>query len=450
MNLIIEAILFTLINSIWQSGFLLMLYKLHFLFSTNNQPKSNQFKLRTLLFFQLILSVSTFCLYHYNVFFIAIPSSIQNWVYYSHYQIPFANLLFFIYLGAVFIKSFATIYNWYLFKKNTFKNLEKPPFEIRLFARLKSYELSIKKEVAIWYASNIHTPLTVGFLKPIILLPVAMANQLSIEETETLIVHELAHIANNDFVHNLFLVLLEHIYFFNPFLQIMINNIKFEREKICDLQVLNFEYDELTYAKALFKTASNQHLNIQLAAASNKKNELYKRMQFFTAVQKNIELSITQKISFLVTTSIFIGILGSLVFGTQQKDKSLTPNASISTRTITNPLNSNEKAITQYKAEGIVAGKTLSKRVHPIPKKSLHKVAPSEKRENQIIFPVIAVKNIEPITEKQLIVKEENYKTGIIKTSAYKFTFKDQQWNKELMWTIETPLNGKSLSNQEQ
>jgi hypothetical protein len=100
-------------------------------------------------------------------------------------------------------------------------------------------------------------PLTLGFFKPVILLPVAMANNLTLEQTEAILLHELAHIRRNDYLLNLGVAALELLFFFNPFSRLLINEVKREREHRCDDWVMQFRYDPHTYVSALLSLATH-------------------------------------------------------------------------------------------------------------------------------------------------------------------------------------------------
>ena len=62
---------------------------------------------------------------------------------------------------------------------------------------------------------EIDSPITFGWLTPIILLPVAICNQLSTDEIETILLHEIAHIIRNDYLANLIISLNQIILIFN-------------------------------------------------------------------------------------------------------------------------------------------------------------------------------------------------------------------------------------------
>ena len=73
------------------------------------------------------------------------------------------------------------------------------------------------KKLKIGFSTTIDTPISFGWIEPIILLPIALVNQLSVKEIESVILHEWAHILSNDYLINLITSLVQVILFFNPF-----------------------------------------------------------------------------------------------------------------------------------------------------------------------------------------------------------------------------------------
>jgi hypothetical protein len=110
-------------------------------------------------------------------------------------------------------------------------------------------------------------PVTLGFLKPVILLPVAMITHLTTRQVEAILVHELAHIRRKDYLINLLVTVTEMLFFFNPFARMLIGQLKKEREHCCDDLVLQFQYEPHTYVSALLSLA-RQHRQGQLAVAA--------------------------------------------------------------------------------------------------------------------------------------------------------------------------------------
>ncbi len=136
--------------------------------------------------------------------------------------------------------------------------LSKIDVDWRLFVQKVAEQLGIKRVVRIYLSSLVRSPLTIGFFKPIILVPLASINHLSSQQMEAVLLHELAHIKRMDYLVNILLSIVEAVMFFNPFMQLLSKNVKRERENCCDDWVLQYEYNAATYAKALLKLATNQ------------------------------------------------------------------------------------------------------------------------------------------------------------------------------------------------
>lgn len=182
------------------------------------------------------------------------------------------------------------------FGRNLFANhslqtgeLIKAPIDFRLFASQAALQLGIKKKIRVWITRNVDVPSVTGFMKPVILLPAAIINHLSIQQTEAILLHELAHIRRNDYLVNLFQSVVEMVLFFNPFVHLLIKELKKERENCCDDWVMTFQYDRHQYSNALLiLEEQRQHLSLQfaLAATNNKKNLLHRVKRLFTTSPK--------------------------------------------------------------------------------------------------------------------------------------------------------------------
>lgn len=169
----------------------------------------------------------------------------------------------------------------YFTKQIRTSGLQKANVELRLFVKRIAAELGIKKEVRIYLSNIVKSPLTVGFLKPLILVPVASINHLTTDQLEAVLLHELAHIKRADYLINILQSVIETVLFFNPFVQLLGKFIKHERENSCDDWVLQFQYNAAMYAEALLRIAYIQTSPASLAmnAGGNKKSELLPRVK---------------------------------------------------------------------------------------------------------------------------------------------------------------------------
>ncbi len=105
--------------------------------------------------------------------------------------------------------------------------------------------------VRIGLTDRIGGPLLIGHLKPILLFPVALVNQLTTEEAETVILHELAHLRRADHLFHLLQCLIEVVFYYHPAVHWIGARIREEREHCCDDLVLRYGPGQLPYARAL-------------------------------------------------------------------------------------------------------------------------------------------------------------------------------------------------------
>ena len=127
--------------------------------------------------------------------------------------------------------------------------------EFRVFVSSTARRMGIRAAVSLHGSSLVDVPVTLGFLRPVILLPVTMVTQLTPDQIEAILVHELAHIRRQDYLLNLLVTIMELLFFFNPFARGLIAQLKKEREHCCDEQVMEFRYDPQAYVTALLSLA---------------------------------------------------------------------------------------------------------------------------------------------------------------------------------------------------
>lgn len=161
----------------------------------------------------------------------------------------------------------------------------------RMFVQTVAARMNIKKKVQVWVSEFVSSPVTVGFLKPVILVPLAAINNLSPQQLEAVLLHELAHIKRADYLVNLLLNFIQAILYFNPFAKAFIKIVEREREKSCDEMVLQFQYNSYEYASALLALErSNQQEQFLTLGAVSKKDLLH-RVELIMGVQKKKAVS---------------------------------------------------------------------------------------------------------------------------------------------------------------
>lgn len=181
------------------------------------------------------------------------------------------------------------------------------------FVSAAAHRMGIRAHVNAHLSSLVQVPVTLGFLKPLILLPVAMVTQLTTAQIEAILVHELAHIRRKDYLLNLLTTLMELLFFFNPFTRLLIAQLKKEREHCCDDAVLEFRYDPHTYVSALLSLArQHQQANLALAAIGGGGEQLLLQRAKKILQQKRTDDRPGPRplIGLLLTTAVSVLLLG--------------------------------------------------------------------------------------------------------------------------------------------
>ncbi|MBZ9607474.1 M56 family metallopeptidase [Clostridium estertheticum] len=125
--------------------------------------------------------------------------------------------------------------------------------------------MNIKTEVELSYSQKISSPSLCGLIKPKILIPVRIADNIGDEEFKYIIMHELTHLKNKDIFINWAITLLSMIYWFNPIFLYAFHKMRQDCEISCDGQVLSYlgASENLQYGNTIIKV-------LELAGKSNR------------------------------------------------------------------------------------------------------------------------------------------------------------------------------------
>jgi beta-lactamase regulating signal transducer with metallopeptidase domain len=192
------------------------------------------------------------------------------------------------YLLLLSIPTYRLFYNWRRVQSLKKLGLQKADIRYKLFVKKIAAQLGIKKNVGIYFSEMVKSPLTIGYLKPLILLPLASVNNLTVQQVEAVLLHELSHIRRFDYLVNILISIVHTLLYFNPFTRLFIKVAQEERENCCDQMVLQFGYDKVGYASALLsleKTSIQSH-SLVLAAAG--KRNLLRRIEKIVGIEKKI------------------------------------------------------------------------------------------------------------------------------------------------------------------
>ncbi len=118
--------------------------------------------------------------------------------------------------------------------------------------------IRISRPVTLFESSLADAPLVIGYLRPIILMPVGLLAGLPVAQVEAILAHELAHIRRQDYLVNLIQTFVEGLLFYHPAVWWISHVIRAEREHCCDDLAVAVSGDAREYAAALTALEQNR------------------------------------------------------------------------------------------------------------------------------------------------------------------------------------------------
>lgn len=173
------------------------------------------------------------------------------------------------------------------------------------------HKLEINKKIKYIESKLVNVPIVLGYLKPLIIIPVGMLTSMPSNQIDAIIAHELAHIKRNDYIINVLQSLIETIFFFHPAVWYISNQIRNERENCCDDIALSVCEEKMIYAKALVSVQELKLGKLYSAVAfSGKKKHLLNRIKRMIMKPK-VKSNFTDKI---ITALIIVSAVVALSF----------------------------------------------------------------------------------------------------------------------------------------
>lgn len=111
--------------------------------------------------------------------------------------------------------------------------------------------MGVKQHVRIALSIRVDSPLVVGWLQPVILLPLSSVTGLDHQQLRMVLAHELAHLRRHDHLINVLQAIAETVLFFHPAVYRISKSLRQEREQCCDDLAVAIDGNRLAYARLL-------------------------------------------------------------------------------------------------------------------------------------------------------------------------------------------------------
>ena len=140
---------------------------------------------------------------------------------------------------------------WRVHQLKTVKVSQPDEIWIRKLTEL-SKKLKIKQKVLLLKSSLVDSPMIIGWIKPVILVPAGVFLQMDPRQLEMILAHELMHSRRLDYLINIGQHIIEIVFFYHPCVWWISNEVRREREFACDEAVVStLENAKIVYATAL-------------------------------------------------------------------------------------------------------------------------------------------------------------------------------------------------------
>lgn len=122
------------------------------------------------------------------------------------------------------------------------------------------------RRVRILFSTSVQIPITVGILKPLIILPEPLLHEADKEMLTSAIAHEMVHVARHDYLANLIYEFAYLPLWFHPATSLIRRRIRQTRELCCDERVASKLMAPEIYARSLVRLIGASPLTARLAA----------------------------------------------------------------------------------------------------------------------------------------------------------------------------------------
>ena len=229
----------------------------------------------------------------------------ENWAAYFTTHASLVVLVWCILFCARMVQLLASLA--YIQRVKHYKTALPPAYWNEQLALLTT-RLSLQKQVRLLESGIVKVPLVVGWLKPVILVPLGLLTSLPADEMEAILLHELAHIQRRDYLVNLLQNFVQAIFFFNPAVIWISALIREERENCCDDMAIAATNNRKQFVQALVAFQEYNLRNTRYAMTfPGKKHHLLNRV-------KRIVHNRNKTLNTMEKSLLSLGIAAAIVF----------------------------------------------------------------------------------------------------------------------------------------
>jgi beta-lactamase regulating signal transducer with metallopeptidase domain len=193
-------------------------------------------------------------------------------------------------------------------------------------ARVLARRMGCYAAVRVVDSAAVLAPMTIGVIRPVILIPAATLIRISPAHLEAIIAHELAHVRRLDALVNLLQALLEALLFYHPAVWWVSRVVRQEREYCCDDIAAEVCGDSMTYARALAELEALRSVSLRLGLSSQGGSLMKRIVRLVGERADRSQASLRSRMTGLMAVMTMVGIT-TAAFALAEAPRNQTPPA---------------------------------------------------------------------------------------------------------------------------
>jgi len=252
-------------------------------------------------------------------------------------------------------------------------------------------------EAPFLVSTRLSTPLTFGWLRPAVLLPVSF-RELSVDQQEGVACHELLHVRRRDWPLTLIEELVRAVVWFHPAVWLILPRISLSRERVVDAETVRLTGKRRQYLEALWRViCSGRQAATAAALPLLGRRDLLDRVVWLQKENTMSKSRIAFTILVLTITVPAVGVFGANVFRTDAGS-----SLSMSSAPALNEAENDQQEAPESKLKTVSAESLCDEITHPVLVDKVDPAYPPSAREEKVMGTVI----VETVISEEGAVEE--------------------------------------------
>jgi len=238
---------------------------------------------------------------------------------------PWLSVIVGIWCLGVLAFAWRPLLSWHTVRRLRSVGVSPVPADVAAMLRRTADRLRVRQAVQILQSTLTRVPVVIGYLRPVILLPVSVISGVPTSQLEAILAHELAHVRRHDFLVNLLQTLVETLFFYHPAVWWLSHRIRVERENCCDDLAVAALGSRVEYGRALLALEELRGTTTALALGVRGGSLLDRVRRLFgrDPAERSVGAGVVVGVGLLALVIIAVGVWSS----TQADDDGTTPGA---------------------------------------------------------------------------------------------------------------------------